>query len=176
MGVSDKRIEKFVRAGLRAADWYVNSQCIMRKPYWDANHGRFIYTRHIPSGRTVLGIGWTQGRGIFVLLAAWELTRDERYLKSALLAAEYIKILQIYDCPDNPRRQYAIREEVPQSWYSNTRDAVEAALGLLCLYRVTGQEDLLRRVVDFEKWFQANAWSRSGWPVGHVFLDRPRKV
>jgi len=178
MAISARRTERFCRAGLSAARWYVNSQHRMTKPYWDANHGRFIYNRYLPDGRTVLGLGWTQGRGIFVLLAAWELTGDASLLEAALLAGEYIKVLQIHDCPGNPRRQYAIREEVPQSTYSAPRDATEAVLGMLFLHRATGSDDYLRRAVDYEKWFRANAWSTGPWPSNWVDLltdARPRK-
>jgi len=175
MKIAHRRVEKFRRAGLSAARWFVNSQCLTRKPYWDANHGRFIYTRYLPDGRTVLGLNWTQARGIFVLLAGWELTREAAFLKSALLAGEYIKALQIYDSPDEPHRQYAIREQIPQSSYAAPRDATEACLGLLFLYRATGREDYLRRAVDYERWFKANAWGPSGWPVGRVHLDRRKR-
>jgi len=170
VSASDSQLARFRQAGLRAARWYVNSQCVMRKPYWDANHGRFIYNRYLPDGRTVLGLNWTQGRGIFVLLAAWELTGDETLLRSAVLAGEYIKILQIYDCPDNPRRQYAIREQVPQSAAAAPRDATEGCLGLLFLHRVTGEQDYLRRAMDYAQWFQTNAWDESGWPMDWVSL------
>ena len=167
--------QRFTRAGLAAAEWFVNSQCRMQKPYWDANHGRFIYNRYLPDGRTVLGLNWTQARGIFVLLAAWELTGERRFLESALLGAEYIKALQIYDSPRDPRRQYAIREQVPQSCYAAPRDATEACLGLLFLYRATGRDDYLRRAVDYEKWFRANAWGPDHWPASRVYLDRRRR-
>ena len=170
MSLSAAQLRRFRSAGLSAARWFVHSQCRMKKPYWDANHGRFMYNRYLPDGRTVLGLNWTQGRGIFVLLAAWELSRREEFLQSALVAGEYIKILQIHDCPDNSRRQFAIREQIPQSTWSAPRDAAEAALGLLHLYRATGRDDYLRRAVNFEKWFRANAWGPGGWPASSVSL------
>ncbi len=178
MTISAKRAAKFKAAGVAAAGWYVSSQHLMTRPYWDANHGRFMYNRYLPDGRTVLGLGWTQGRGIFVLLAAWELTGDDRFLHTALVAGEYIKVLQIHDCPGNPRRQYAIREEIPQSSYSAPRDATEGVLGMLFLHRATGCEDYLRRAVNYEKWFRANAWDGAGWPANWVDLQsnaQPRK-
>ncbi len=158
MALNTTTIKRMREAGLNGARWFSNSQVRMEKPYWDANHGRFIYDRHLPSGKTVLGLNWTQGRGIFCLLAAWELCGETELLESAIHAANYIKILQIYDCPDNSRRQVAIREEVPQSWRSAPRDATEAALGLLFLYRVTGNSELLRRVVDYQqRWLVGNS-------------------
>jgi hypothetical protein len=170
MPLKEKTRKRFEQAGLRSASWYVNHMYRMRPPGWDANHGRFIYTRHMPSGRTIWGLNWTQARGIFVLLAGWEVTGDVEMLRTAMIAGEYIKLLQIYDAPDNPRRQFAIREQVPQSWMVAPRDACEAALGLLHLHRATGREDDLRRVVDFERWLAANAWGR-GYPCSWVRLD-----
>lgn len=170
MTLDRSALKKFREAGLNGATWFITSQVRMQKPYWDANHGRFIYDRHLPSGNTVLGLNWTQGRGIFCLLAAFELTGKPDYLECAIRAAEYIKILQIYDCPDNPRRQYAIREEVPQSRRSAPRDATEAALGLLFLYRVTRNPDYLRRAMDYATWFERNVWNKSKWPIGFLSL------
>ena len=170
MAISATKIATFKRAGVAAATWYVKSQCRMTRPYWDANHGRFIYNRYLPDGRTVLGLGWTQGRGIFVTLAAWELTGGDTFLQTARLAAEYVKILQVHDCPDNPRRQFAIREEIPQSGYSAPRDATESILGMLFLHRATGENDYLDRAVNYARWFDANAWGRDGWPCNWVDL------
>ncbi len=175
MAAAERGTQKFRRAGLAAAEWYVRSQRCMTRPYWDANHGRFIYNRYLPDGRTVWGLNWTQGRGIFVLLAAWELTGDERFLRSALLAGEYIKILQIHDCPRDPRRQFAIREQVPQSTHSAPRDATEAAIALLFLYRATGRDDYLRRALDYEKWFRTNAWGPDGWPRNMIDLSPAKR-
>jgi hypothetical protein len=170
MSLDSTTLKEIRQAGLDGARWFVGSQVKMEKPYWDANHGRFIYDHHLDSGSTVLGLNWTQGRGIFCLLAAGELTGRSEFLETAVRAANYIKILQIYDCPDNPRRQFAIREEVPQSWRSAPRDATEAALGLLFMYRATGERDYLRRAVDYEKWFQRNVWNKSKWPLGFLSL------
>ena len=99
-------------AVLAAADWYVNSQVKFDKPCWDANHGRFIYTYHMPSKQVVLGISWTQGRAIMVLLGAYELTGDQKYLTAARLGGEYIRNLQILDARDT-RCYGAIREGCP---------------------------------------------------------------
>jgi len=163
------------KSALAAADWFVASQVRTVKPYWDANEGRYIYDLYLKNQRPVLGLSWTQGRGIFVTLAAWELTGRPEYLASARLAAEYIKTLQIYDCPHDARRQYALREEVPNSEKCYPRDASEAALGLLFLFRATGEADYLRRAVDYAAWFERNAWHPSGWPRGGVNLLDPGK-
>jgi len=51
-----------IAAALKAADWFVATQVLLKKPHWDANHGRFVYTYHIPTKNRVLGLAWTQGR------------------------------------------------------------------------------------------------------------------
>jgi len=160
---------------LAAADWFVTSQVRTEKPHWAADEGRFIYTLYLKHDRPVRGLSWTQGRGIMVTLAAWELTGRPEYLACARLAGEYIKSLQIYDCADDPRRQYAIREEVPTSDKSYPRDALEAALGFLFLFRATGERDYLRRVEHFASWYERNAWHPDGWPRGGVSLVDPAK-
>lgn len=161
------------QAALAAADWYVNSQVKMTKPFWDANHGRFIYTYHMPSKQAVLGINWTQARAIMVLLGAYELTGRQKYLAAAGLGGEYIRNLQMVE-PGNPRLNGAIREEVPCSWYVNVRDSAEGACGLMHLYRVTGSDEYLARARLWAAWYFANCVGPDGWPRGKVYLYEQR--
>ncbi|HTL51566.1 MAG TPA: hypothetical protein VL860_03215 [Planctomycetota bacterium] len=162
-------------AALAGAQWFVGSQVRLTKPHWDANHGRLIYTMHLTKKavdrKPVLGLNWTQARGSFCLLSAWELTGDVRYLQTAIRAMNYVKILQVYDDPANPLRQFAIREQVPQSWECAPRDASEACLGLLFLYRATGDKDCLRRAIDYERWWQTTVKKSNGWPHNFIFFD-----
>ncbi len=161
------------QAALAAADWYVNSQVKMTKPFWDANHGRFIYTYHMPSKQAVLGINWTQARAIMVLLGAYELTGRQKYLAAAGLGGEYIRNLQMVE-PGDPRLNGAIREEVPCSWYVNVRDSAEGACGLMHLYRVTGSDEYLARARLWAAWYFANCVGPDGWPRGKVYLHQQR--
>jgi rhamnogalacturonyl hydrolase YesR len=161
--------ESYLDRALAAADWFVNSQVLMKKPHWDANHGRLVYTYHLPTRNKVLGLCWTQGRGIITLLAAYEATGDGKYLRSAVQAAEYVKHLQILDARSE-RAFGAIREEVPASWYVYPRDSMEAVLGWLFLWRITGDEELLYRSRLFADWMLANTM-QDGWPTGGYYLD-----
>lgn len=170
-----REIGRIREAGLAGAQWFVQHQVRMQKPYWDANHGRFFYNRHLPTGKTVLGLNWTQARGIFCLLAAWELTGQRAYLEAAIRAGNYLCILQIYDAPENTRRQFAIREQVPQSWESAPRDASEACLAFLFLYRATRNPDYLRRAADYERWWARNVWNSERWPCNFVQLESPQR-
>ena len=159
----------YLASALRAADWFVNTQVLMKKPHWDGNHGRLVYTYHLPTRNRVLGLSWTQGRGIITLLAAWEAAGRPEHLRAAAQAAEYLKHLQILDARD-PACFGAIREEVPASWYVYPRDAMEAGLGLLFLWRVTGDAELLYRARIFGDWLLASTM-RDGWPTGGYYLD-----
>jgi hypothetical protein len=167
---------KHLAAALKAADWFVATQVRMKKPHWDANHGRFVYTYHIPTKNRVLGLSWTQARAIVTLLAAWEATGEPEYLKSAIQGGEYLKHLQIMD-PREPRRFGAIREECLASWYVYPRDALEAGLGLVFLARATGDGEWLHRAELFGHWFieQAMAEERGEWTKAAFYLDASEK-
>ena len=161
--------DSYLPPALKAADWFVNTQVLMKMPYWDANHGRLVYNYHVPTRRTVLGLSWTQGRGIITLLQAYEATEKPEYLKTAIQAAEYIKHLQILD-QRSPRRFGAIREECPASWYVYPRDALEAALGLTYLWRVIADDEYLYRARLFADWFINVAMDGTGWAPGAAYL------
>jgi hypothetical protein len=160
---------------LLGARWYANTQVRMRKPHWDANHGRYVYTYHIPTKDRVLGLSWTQGRGNFAVMAAYELSGDVALLNTARLATEYIKVLQIMDVR-TPRLLGAIHEEVPTSWYMYPRDAMEAALGLLFQYRLLSDADCLERAELFARCLINYHFDESGWIPGGVSLDPTYKV
>lgn len=162
--------ENYLARALKAADWFVNTQVLMKKPHWDANHGRLVYTYHMPTRNKVLGLSWTQGRGIITLLQAYEATERPEYLRTAVQAAEYVKHLQILDAR-SPRRFGAIREEVPASWYVYPRDAMEAGLGLLFLWRITRDEEYLYRSRIFGDWLLSQTREGTGWPTGGFYLD-----
>jgi hypothetical protein len=147
-----------------AAEWFVNSQFKMKRPYWDANHGRFPYNRYRPDGTTVWGLNWTQARGIMVLIAADRLEPNEQYMETARLAAEYIEVLQILD-PRRPEHFGAIREEVPQSRDYNIRDQAEAASGLFYLGVYLGETQLVERARIWADWYLKYAIDpKLGWP------------
>lgn len=150
-----------LKSALAAADWFVNTQVRMKKPHWDANHGRQVYTYHIPTRNRVLGLSWTQGRAIITLLQAFEATGRGEYLRTAVGAAEYIKHLQILDQRE-ARRFGAIREECPASWYVNPRDALEAGIALLLLWRLTREGEYLHRARIFGDWFINQVMAEQG--------------
>ncbi|MBL8027097.1 MAG: hypothetical protein JNL74_11835, partial [Fibrobacteres bacterium] len=113
--------DKYKKAALKAADWFVNNQIVEKKPNWDANNGRFPYHIHLPSGYVTMGLNWTMGRAVMVLLSAFKATKNKRYLESAARAIAYNKTLQVMDSRDP--NFGAIHEETPQSPYCYPRDA-----------------------------------------------------
>jgi len=161
------------RRALCAADWYVNSQIVSRKPWWDANDGRFVYNYHLPSRQRVSGLGWTQARGIMVLMAAHRLTGKGKYLDTAVRAAGYIKTTQIYD----RAMPYfgAFGEEIPQSTYCWPRDGAETASGYLHLYHETGDRDLVRRAALYADWLLSVTDRKSALPPCYFYFNPLRK-
>ena len=162
------------KLALEGCDWFVNTQMVQQSPRWDANHGRFLYNAHIHSDYKVLGLGWTQARAVMCLLAAYERTKDEKYLESARRGIKYIKILQDMDSR-YPVRYGGFHEETPHSPFSYPRDAMEVTDGLMQWYRKTGDKDALERIKLFFKWFMRNAieyFPGFGWWVaGKVLFD-----
>ncbi len=155
------------RSALDAADWFVNSQIQENSPFWDANAGRFIYNYHLPSGKRVSGLNWTQARGIMVLMAAHKLTQKEKYLIAAEKGARYIKCLQQYDTTLPYYGAFA--EEIPQSEKCWPRDGSEAASGYLHLYNATGETDLVRRAALYGNWL-ISLFDKKGHLGSHFFF------
>ncbi len=160
------------RRALLAADWFVNTQFVQRRPQWDANHGRVIYNYHMPTGQTVLGLSWSQGRAIMCLLAGWQLTGRSKYLDAAVRCGDYLR----YALQQMDRRHGvsfgSLREEVPTSRFSYPRDGIEGAFGLLMLHAATGEADYLERCELFADWYLTNAYvAKERWVRGRVGFD-----
>jgi rhamnogalacturonyl hydrolase YesR len=166
---------QILKQALRGADWFANIQIINQKPFWDNNHGRLIYTRHMPTGLTILGINWTQARGIMCLLSAYERTGKVRYLKAAEMAADYILQLQVMD-HRNLKAYGVILEEFYLSKVINVRDSAEAALALVYLYRVTKKKVYLERAMLWAKWYFKYGADNLGYPLFFNRLDTGKKL
>lgn len=168
--------EKCLKAALDITDWCVRNQARIKKPFWDANQGRFPYNYYIPGKQRVEGIGWTHARGIMILLTAWNGTGNRDYLLAALRAGLYLKSSQDTACPD-PKRDGIIYEELPQSDHIYPRDASEVAESFIYLDKVTGDREWSWRANRYAEWFVRNAVDRKGWPVRDVYPDkRPNSI
>lgn len=155
---------------LAICDWCVRTQVRSCKPNYDANNGRFIYTHYLPENKSVPGIGWTQARGIMILLTAWNGTDNPAYLESALLSGLYLRSTQDVASPD-PARDGVIYEEMPQSHHIFPRDAAEVAEAMLYLGAVTGDPEWAWRAERFGRWFVRQAVNETGWPLMDVYPD-----
>jgi hypothetical protein len=163
------------RRALLAADWFVRTQVVHRWPAWNANNGRFIYNHHIPSGRTMLTLEWNTGRAVMCCLAAYERTKERKYLDAAVRGGEYLKSLQVLDARDDDLG--AFREETPQSDFCAPRDGVEAASAFMLLYRVTKAAEYLRRAELYARWHvKVGMNGGAEWPAGYVYFDGRRVV
>jgi len=135
--------KKYLEQALKAADWFVNSQLGSYRPDWNADRGRYLYYYYIPEKKYVAGINWTLGRGMFVTTEAYKITRSQRYLDSAKLAANYLYTCMVLD-PHYPEINGLIREFSPVFRRGGVLDGAQAASGLLMLERVTGDAEYLR--------------------------------
>jgi hypothetical protein len=154
---------EFHDAALRTADWLAANQVT---EWSDANRGRFLATFD-PSRETAsLTDNWMGGAAVMGLLMAYHRTGDTRYLDAACLGGDYLKTIQIAD-ESVPGHLGAFREITPQTTWCYTRDALTAAWALLWLYHETGDQDALRRVRLFTRWFEQVAME-DGWPLWEV--------
>ncbi|KKL71853.1 hypothetical protein LCGC14_2090770, partial [marine sediment metagenome] len=137
---------------------------------WNGNRGRFLYYYHMPTGKHVPGLSWTQGRGIFVLAEAYKITGDQRYLESAEFAATYAAALQVLD-PGFEAGRGAIREQTPQGEWAGSLDGAQAASGLILLTKVGGADEWLARGRLFCDYLLRNFDEQKGMPS--KVLTRP---
>lgn len=171
--LSKKPLNAYAKAAIKGCDWFVNSQTVQCRPYWDANHGRVPYNIHVPTGNVVQGLNWSMARATYCLLTAYARTADQKYLDCAQRAIDYTKTLQVMDHKDP--NYGAFHEETPLSPYCYPRDAIETSGGMLALYSVTGEKDLLRRAELYLAWYLKKAFVKAGkwgrWAIPEVRFD-----
>jgi len=168
-----ERAEYLNSAGL-AAEWYMTNQNSDEHPWGivrdSADHGRFVY-EYYPTRKRARGNGvWGQAVAIMGLLGLHVRTGSDLYKQSALMAAEYLRTLQIWD-PTQPQVHGAFREHVPQDTWGYPRDGATGAMGLLALHKATGEEEDLDRTRAFADWYLANALDQDGWPCWTYHYD-----
>ena len=107
-----KERQDFLKRAKSLADWFVANQIVSGGC---ADRGRFANCLFVGKKEypLVYSSNWTTGMTCISLLMTWQRTKDEKYLKSAKLAGEYIKSLQIYDNRNKATFGF-IREVTPQ--------------------------------------------------------------
>jgi len=166
---------RLLALAMGVADWLVRTQCRSEPPCWDANQGRFLYTRHRPSGREVLGIGWSQARAIVVLLTAYQVSMRAKYRDAVERAADYLRGMQQTDSP-HPLLAGIVWEEIPHSAHVYVRDASEVAETFCYLYRATGDPEWLWRAERYWRWYRRFGVNEQGWPLRDVLIPSGRRV
>ncbi len=164
--------EECLARGLKAADWFVNTQITPEKS-WSGDQDCFLYYYYMPEKRSHPGINWSHGRALFVLSEAYKITGDDRYRESAERGARFIMALQPMD-PSKQATFGAISEQTPNCNWAGMLDGAQAASGMIMLYQVTGDAEYLRRGRAFCD-FLISSWDdRMGFPDQVQF--HPEKV
>ncbi|MHC4917653.1 MAG: hypothetical protein ACYTGB_19425 [Planctomycetota bacterium] len=164
--------QEFLKRGLAAADWFVNSQVRVEKG-WRADQDCFLYYYFMPEKKWVPGINWTHGRALFVLSEAYKVTGEEKYRESAERGARFVMALQPLD-PVLTGAHGAIAEQTPNCNWGGMLDGAQAASGMIMLYRVTGNAEYLRRGRAFCDFLIRNWDQKLGFPTQVNFF--PEKV
>ncbi len=164
-----KTKDDLLKHALGIADWMVRTQVRLEPPQWDANRGRFIYTRKRSTDQKVLGIGWTQARGIMVLLTAYQVTKNQAYRDAAELAADYLRGMQqtasnvsLYDG--------VIWEEIPFSSHAYVRDTSEVAETFCYLYKALDDDEWIWRADVYFDWYLRHGVNKDNWPLRDVLM------
>lgn len=157
------------------ADWMVRTQVKFDQSTWDANRGRFVYTRKRSTGQVVRGIGWTQARGIMVLLTAYQSTKDPAYRDAAMLAADYLRAMQ-QTASNKSIFDGIIWEEVPYSPHVYVRDTSEVAETFCYLYKATDDDEWLWRADVYFDWYLRHGVNKANWPLMDVRLPEGTPV
>jgi len=177
--LTPKEITSYYYSAVLVAEWYMNTQNTPEHPWGEvsrsADEGRFIYwyspTHRKPLATTV----WGQGVGIMGLLAIHSRTGTNKYLKSAKMAGEYLKTLQILD-GRNPRNFGALREHRPQTKWILPRDAATGGMAFAALYKATGDKEYLYRLRILCDWFIEHLIEGEyKWPLFRYWFDRGKQ-
>lgn len=170
MNLQPKTLERLLESARLAGEWYVNNQNTSEHPWGgvqeSADLGRYIY-EYFPARQWSRGMGvWGQALAIMGLLTLGRRVKHEHfdYRKSAQLAGEYLKSLQIIN-PSDPKVHGGLCEQTPQTLWSYPRDAATGGMGFCALYRETRQEEWLERAKTFARWYHDYGSDENGWPL-----------
>ena len=151
------------------ADWL----CNVHSPHLDNNASAGSFPYEIERyGYESPANEWNIAFAVMGLMAASEFFEDEKYYKSAMRMANFLKTLQIFD-PFNSEHYGAIREIVPQTPWCYTRDALSAAWAFLCIYEKNGDKEFLQRAKLWAEWFFRKGLDEDGWPLWGIFFEAP---
>lgn len=162
---------EFLEAARLAGDWMVRSQNAPPRPWSvcvveeSADLGRFIEKETVCGTRRKPAGVWLTGAylaGLSALARTPVLNRDA-CREAVLLGARYLKSLQCFDVR-YPAAIGGFHEIRPGDPHSAPRDAATGTMGLIALYRETGELEYLDRAVRFAEWYASHGSDRDGYP------------
>jgi hypothetical protein len=169
MEFTPKEKQRFLYHLELAGNWYYNNQNTNERPWGgiadSADRGRFVY-EYVLHKNFARGMGvWGQGIGIMCLydLALVFPNDAKRFRQAAVLAADYLKTLQVMDFR-LPKSIGSFREHTPLTTESYPRDAATAAFALCRLFKETQDQEWLDRANLFADWWIKNGTDENGWP------------
>jgi hypothetical protein len=172
--ITPKFREQLLESARLAGEWYLNTQNTDEHPWGgvhdSADTGRFLYEYFVTRNWCRGNVQWGQALGVMALTTLSRRLRDNRYHRSALLAGEFLKTLQIVN-PSNEKLHGAIRELNPQCNWCFPRDAATGGIGFCALYKETKKEEYLDRARLFAHWYHHYGSHADGWPYGHFDFD-----
>jgi len=169
MKLTPKFEAQLLESATLAGKWHIDNQNNEKHPWGgvhsSADNGRFLYEYFPATGSGHGGVVWTQATAIMGLLTMFHGLRyvGWEFREPAILAGEYLKTLQILD-KGKETNYGAFRETTPQTSYGYPRDAATGGMGLIALYRETGEEDYLQRAMIFAEWYHRYGSNEKGWP------------
>ena len=172
MKLTAKFEEQLIESANLAGCWHTNNQNNAKHPWGgvrnSADNGRFLYEYFPSTGECGGSSVWTTATAIMGLLTMSRKLLDlrgggEEFREPAIQAGEYLKTLQILD--KSMESNYGgFREVTPQTPCSFPCDGAWGAMGLIALYRETGEEYCLRRAQIFAEWYHRYGSDEKGWP------------
>lgn len=167
MNLSARKREQYLDAAKLAGQWFVNTQNTNQNPWGgvrdSADLGRFLY-EYFPATGDCRGMCvWGQSIAVSGLIALARRFNTGMFLDAAKQGGEYLKSLQIINTGD-PVLHGCLRESSPQSTWTNPRDGGTGVMGLLALFRDTGDEQWLEHARLFGEWYHSHGSDQDHWP------------
>ncbi len=137
----------------------------------DMNFGRFVRNYSISQNKILyLSSNWVTGMTAYGLLMMHDYTAETSYLDAAVNSTYYLTALQRL-FPGDEKTYGSIIENIPSDNWTNPRDALSAAWGMLRVYMSTKKEEFLFRAECFAAWHMNKAMTADAYPMWTVFFD-----
>ncbi len=137
----------------------------------DMNFGRFVRNYSISQDKILyLSSNWVTGMTAYGLLLLNDYISESKYQDAAVNSAYYLAALQRL-VPGDEKSYGSIIENIPSDNWTNPRDALSAAWGMLRIYMNTKDKELLFRAECFANWHMNKAMTADAYPMWTVYFD-----